>query len=170
MMRRAPTGFARLKPSRDVMLKPSRYLMILLTVAACSDSPTAPDTVTFREIGSGVFSQFSGTQVVVARDAQTWADVRTRLTFTGSVTPTVDFTKEMVSIVTLGQRPTGGFQVRVSAVTKRGNAIEIVAVEEAPGPTCATTQVITQPFTVIAMTRSDAGVDAAWSKATRNCP
>jgi hypothetical protein len=143
---------------------------LAVLLPACHRSPTAPAN-SFRQIGSGAISELTTQQVLAVPDEATWAKVRERLVFASNDQPQpVDFAAERVVVVALGQRPTGGYSVRVESVAERGGVLEISAVEEAPGPSCLTTQALTQPFVVIAVARGNQGVSAAWSKTTRNCP
>lgn len=145
-----------------------RYALLLAVVSACSGSPTAPGD-SFREIGSGTFSGFTEQQVVAVRDEATWVKVREQLVFGSGAAPPIDFAADTLVLVALGQRPTGGYTVRVESVARRGGVLEISAVEQAPGGSCVTIQALTQPFQVIAVTRTDQSVNAAWSRITRNC-
>lgn len=54
-------------------------------------------------------------------------------------------------ILALGQRPTGGYSIRINEVVQKGNTIRIHAEEVPPAPDAFTTQAISSPRTVISL-------------------
>ncbi|HSL24046.1 MAG TPA: protease complex subunit PrcB family protein [Vicinamibacterales bacterium] len=147
------------------MFRASRGLAFALTFAACS-VVTAP-AVPFRHIGSGAFSAFSEQQVVVVRSAAEWETAQRQLGFGLHDAPrAIDFASEAAVIVALGTRPTSGYTVQVDEVRRRNGRYEVIAVELTPG-SCATAQVLTTPFEVIAIPRDADRVDVSWSSRAR---
>ncbi|SMO61804.1 protease complex subunit PrcB family protein [Melghirimyces algeriensis] len=61
-------------------------------------------------------------------------------------------------ILSLGQRPTGGYSIRVNEVVKKGTTIHVIAEEMAPSKETITTQAISHPFTVISLKTPDQDV------------
>jgi len=134
---------------------------------SCVKSPMAPD-VAFREIGNGTFSPYSTAQVVVVRDSATWDATIPRLGFSVPA-QSIDFGRDMAVLVAVGARATSGYSARVTGVTQRGAGYDVHASEETPGSSCVTLPVVSQPFVVIALARSDAAINVAWTKVVRNC-
>lgn len=54
-------------------------------------------------------------------------------------------------ILSLGQRPTGGYSIRVNEVVRKGNTVRINAEEVPPSKNTFTTQAISRPNTVISL-------------------
>lgn len=54
-------------------------------------------------------------------------------------------------ILTLGERPTGGYRITVSKVEQRGQTIHVYAEEKPPAEGAIVIQVITHPYTVISI-------------------
>jgi PrcB C-terminal len=69
--------------------------------------------------------------------------------------PAVDWAKEMIIILSLGFRATGGYGIRIERLVAHGNVLDIHAREVRAGPNFATTQAITHPYHVVACARSD---------------
>ncbi|PTX58301.1 protease stability complex PrcB-like protein [Melghirimyces profundicolus] len=58
-------------------------------------------------------------------------------------------------ILSLGQRPTGGYSIRVNEVVKKGDTIRVVAEEVPPAKGSFTTQALTKPTVVISVKSPD---------------
>lgn len=71
----------------------------------------------------------------------------------GSDVPAVDFAREQVVFVALGERRTGGYSVEVTSVTISGDTLVVRYVERRPGPGCLTTQALTTPYHAVAVPR-----------------
>ena len=140
--------------------------VLALTLGACSvvTSPGVP----FRHVGSGSFSGLTQSQVRIVRDSAAWESARRQLQFAADdAARAIDFASEAVVIVALGTRPTAGYGVQVDSLRNTGGAYEVFAVEVTPG-TCATAQVVTSPFAVIAVPRDVQSVAATWSSRARS--
>jgi hypothetical protein len=86
------------------------------------------------------------------------------------VPPNVDFTKEMVVIIDLGTRPSGGYTMDIRNVTALGTGLLVEWVEKKPGANCVVPSVITQPFIMAAVSRRDGAVSFKGSVQTISCP
>ena len=71
----------------------------------------------------------------------------------GNPPPTVDFTRDMVVLVALGERSTGGHTVRVESVTSAPGGATVRYTATRPGANCMTTQEITSPVEAVQATR-----------------
>jgi hypothetical protein len=74
--------------------------------------------------------------------------------------PPINFEKEMVVAVFAGQKPTGGYSVKVEKVVYAAGrkTVWVVYSEKAPGPDAMTTQVLTYPSHVVAVTKVEGEV------------
>ena len=114
----------------------------------------AQTALQIRRIGQWSASTIATPERLVIRDEQSWAGFWNRL---GAFNrPAVDFTRDVVIAVASGQRSSGGYEIAVQRVTRTGNALSIDVVETAPGPTCVTTQALTQPIDVVVVAAADA--------------
>ncbi len=66
--------------------------------------------------------------------------------------PAIDYAREVVVGVALGERRTGGFTVEIVGATRRGNTLEVTVRETKPAPGAMTIQVLTYPWTLAAIT------------------
>ncbi len=116
------------------------------------DSPEAdPDAhaVGVRRLGRWDHSRFESPERQVLRDAAGLADLRSRLG--GAELPPVDFARELVVVAAAGQKPSGGHTISVGRVTLKDGELLIEVVETTPDQQCMTTQALTQPVDVVAL-------------------
>jgi hypothetical protein len=156
-----------------------KVLVCALLLAACS-SPTRPDesqslTVTRLQSGELSFSYYSGiteSRRLVVRDQAAWQQVWNdiyKFTFPAPALPAVDFTREMVIVAALGQRPTGGFSIFIDGATETANGVTINVRSVSPGAGCAVTLALTNPVDIARVSRRDGTVAFAETSATQNC-
>jgi hypothetical protein len=103
-------------------------------------------------IAHGYYSGFVDAANLVIADSQSWAVAWAQIN--GSLRPqpdlpVVDFRTEQVLVVALGNRNSGGYDIRVDSVVhfQRGSGTYVTAA--APGDRCFTTGALTQPVDVI---------------------
>lgn len=70
--------------------------------------------------------------------------------------PKVDFTKEMVVGIFMGSRPNAGFSTAVTMTTAANGALIVKYTETMPPRDAMTAQVLTFPFHLVAIPKSDA--------------
>lgn len=131
-------------------------------IAACHSSPGTSEGLPFRSIARGYQTGLAKKGVLVAHDDGEWRALWSR--HAASVIPrpdlpSVDFGTDMVVCVMLGTCPTFGYAIEVTRVVPdgdRGVCVEVV--ERAPIAGEITSQVVTQPFHMIATPRRAGGV------------
>lgn len=69
----------------------------------------------------------------------------------GIILPAVDAARQVVVLVALGERPSGGHAIRVTAVESRGDSLLVHVESTRPGPDCMSAAVMTQPFEFVAI-------------------
>ncbi len=72
--------------------------------------------------------------------------------------PVIDFRQDMLLVAAMGQRPTGGFAIRIASVARAGLDLLVTAVRTSPGRRCDTTQALTQPVDIVIVPRSERNV------------
>jgi hypothetical protein len=117
--------------------------------------PVDGTVLPLRTLVSSVWADVGEPGLLVVRDAGTWADLWRRLSGDEGDPPAVDWTTEMVVLVALGMRPSGGYAVEVEAVSAIDGGIEVRTRETAPGPSCFTTGAITYPVHAVAVAAHD---------------
>ncbi|WP_242345270.1 protease complex subunit PrcB family protein [Anaeromyxobacter terrae] len=149
------------------MVRSSALAVTLALLAACGGAASGPDQqpsgIVLPQATelSSPYSAFTGPSRLVVRDEPTWAEAWA--TIHGPVSelpplPAVDFSREMVLVAAIGQRPSGGYTVTFSAVTAVGDGLRATVQESAPGPGCGTATVITSPVVAIRVPRVEGAV------------
>lgn len=116
------------------------------------------------------FSGIDESARVVVRDAPEWTRYRERLGGDPAASlPAVDFSREMVIVVAMGRRPTGGFGIEVDSVVARDGSMVVAVTQTAPGSTCMTTQAFTAPAAAVRVPRFEGPVRFAETSRTREC-
>jgi hypothetical protein len=69
--------------------------------------------------------------------------------------PTIDFSKEMVVGVFMGSRSNAGFSTAVTLTTAANGALIVKYTETVPPPGAVTAQILTFPYHLVAVPRSD---------------
>ena len=163
------------------MKKAVAACVLAIALAACK-SPNAPDDVeslSLTRLGSAQssFTTYSGlrdAQRVVIRDQAAWQQTWNAIwSGTGSspvpALPAIDFTREMVIVAALGERPTGGFSIFVESASETADSVTINVRRVSPGNGCAVTLAFTRPVDIARMTRRDGVVVFNDTAMTQNC-
>ena len=93
---------------------------------------------------------------IVIRDEAAWREVWAAIwrRHSPQPLPEVDFSQEMLVVVALGERPTGGFGILADSAFADDKELVIRVRTITPGPRCGTTQALTQPVDVARVPRT----------------
>ena len=69
--------------------------------------------------------------------------------------PKVDFSREIVVAVFMGSRPTAGFSVEILSAAERGGQMVVTYREKAPPADALTAQVLTSPYHIAAIAKTE---------------
>lgn len=140
-----------------------------------SSAPTNPSpapaagNLEIRRIGQWANTGIAESRRLVIRDNQAWSAFWTELGVGDR--PEVDFNRNVVVAVAMGQRSSGGYDIAVQGVSGVAGELTVDVVETSPAPTCATTMALTQPVDVVVVV-GGAG-SRSWNfrerKETRGC-
>lgn len=153
-------------------------VMIPALVGACSsDSYRAGTPVPMQRVSDAQpLSYYSGLampQRLVVRDPGTWASVWGQVWKLQSpvpALPAVDFSREMVVVAALGQRPTGGYSILLDSATMTMQGLTVSVRLVSPGMNCSVTTALTQPVDVSRLPRTDEAVEFVERAETQTCP
>lgn len=124
-----------------------------LLLAGCA-IPTTGHKLTWRTLSRGLTSGLTTPRQEVLREEseylKLWAEHAADIART-ALPPAVDFPREMVVVVALGNRPTGGYLVEVVDAEVRGRTLRLLVGERAPQPGTLQIQQVTQPYQIIAL-------------------
>lgn len=148
----------------------SRVAACCLLFAACKAPPPPPAPASepvpvVRFAGSdGSFVGNSGyataTNIVIA-DSTGWAAAWATLHSGVQPQPpivNVDFAREMVLLVAIGQQPNLGHGVRITGAERTDSGIVVHALHHKAHPTCGTGQALTEPADIARMAKTDLAV------------
>lgn len=113
-----------------------------------------------REISRGDDSGIARSKRVAVRASNTWRTLwreHTVNSYTSNgehpALPAVDFKTEMVVVVFLGCKPTGGFGVAITQVTETSTRVIVSYIKNSPSGGGITTMAITHPFHMVVVRR-----------------
>ncbi|MBN1385030.1 MAG: protease complex subunit PrcB family protein [Elusimicrobia bacterium] len=105
----------------------------------------------------GYHSGYTGSGTKVFKDKNSWMAFRQkheRTNVPSSDLADIDFSKEMIIAAFMGQKPTGGYSVRIVDVEKLKDKIVVKYREEIPGKDSISTQAFTQPYHIKVIEKS----------------
>jgi len=130
-------------------------MSILLT--ACESTPAMPGSsrpLAILKEHRGNDAGLPGPDAIVVRSREQLA----ALGSTELINQSIDFTNRSLVLVTLGQRPTGGYAVRLHSAQLHGNNLYVQGVAVEPGPDAVATQALTHPYAAVEVNRLPANV------------
>ena len=145
------------------MAKLATLLLCALILPAACAGRTPGTPLSFSTVELGASSGIREPTRVVVRTSREWLVVWARhVQPVGAVVPPpVDFSREMVVGVFMGQRATGGYQIEITRVERVDRAETVLRVHyqvREPEPGAVLTQALTQPFHLVRLARDDAFV------------
>lgn len=142
---------------------------VFLVVVGCGGVAPRPGpgeaaqarVLSFRVLDSGAQSGITSPQERVVGGAEEWErlwQAHQARGFPRRLLPAADFVRELCIAIVVGERPTGGFAVRVEQVVESAAGIEVVYRVTAPAPGAIVSQVLTSPFVMISVARRPGAV------------
>ena len=98
---------------------------------------------------------------LVITDSDAWRNIwkvinETKLQL--PILPEIDFSREMVVVVGLGQKPSGGYSILVDRAYEANNQLDVNVVSRSPGRSCLVPTVLTQVVDVVRLPRIEHSV------------
>ena len=124
------------------------FLLFVIFVAPFSYSEQVQN-VEYRVLESGQYGPYadSGKQIIVINNiSQLENKFRTYPT---NSTPNVDFRKNVVVLINMGEKPSGGYEVDVERIIDDKENTTITATFSSPGSSCISAAVMTNPYIFI---------------------
>jgi hypothetical protein len=121
-----------------------------LAVTPIAMRPVQP--ATFRSVVKGYRSGVRAPLQMVARSQSEWDALWRQHAFDGASSrpaPAIDFDREIVVALFLGDKPTGGYDVRISRADQTHDTLTIHYQERTPPPGALVSQAWTQPFHIV---------------------
>lgn len=132
-------------------------MSVLLLALLLSLAGGAAHAQLMHELAQGQHSGFHEPAEFIVLDEASWHSLWSQRL--EGRPPPVDFTRDMVLGVALGERPTGGYAVRIERVEREADGTLNVEVREILPPEGALlTQALTQPYHFVRLRRVDGQV------------
>ena len=158
-------------------LRAALAALLLIAAAGCREEKAAPTAATddaaavgdevsiLRKFPPSASGGYAAPAQEVHRDAASfasaWKKANAHLAPIPAVPP-VDFAKEMVALVALGQKPNGGWSVEIVGLRRTESALRILYSVRAPAPGAMSAAVITHPWHAVVLTRDEGPIE--WSE------
>lgn len=135
-----------------------RIWPVLLTVlmCACISANEPSQTPKIRPIAKGGFSGFQEAAQIVITNSTQWAEVwkkHSTKQIPAKPTPEVNFEKESVLFVSLGQKRSGGYSVEITDLEQTAGKTKVLVKTQSPKAGGVQLQAITSPFHIVAVPR-----------------
>ena len=141
------------------------------SAAPAAGADVRPDQPTLTRLASATTSGFTEPAELVLRDAPALAEAWRTLHggIPAESPPAVDLARDMVVLVALGERSSGGHAVRVDGVSPAGDGATVRYTATRPGASCMTTMEITSPVDAVRVPRVDGAVRFERRDVVREC-
>lgn len=136
---------------------------VAVVVFGCAAAATKQVKVEYRELKSGAYAASSSPapQIVMATDADAYGRIWNVLIGSGTP-PHVDFAHETAVFLVDRQHPTGGYTLETRGAIVESGTVMLSVVSHTPRPGSMTAQVLTTPFSVVAV-RATGIAAARWT-------
>ena len=134
----------------------------------------SPNEMAFKTISHGQYSGFSEAKNYAITNTNDWQSLWNKVygnVLSKPPLPEVDFNKSMVIAVSLGSKPTGGYDIKITGVKEReAEGLIAISVEESsPGKDCIVSQALTSPYHIIETEKTDKEVVFDTQKVVLDC-
>lgn len=148
--------------------------LVVIVLAACRstnqgsegspEEPAPQEVLVLEDLGAGAMSGITAAGLHVVRDQaeldELWR-THMRLHLPAPAVPQIDFADSMIVAAFVGQKPTGGYSVRIEEVIRvaatAGQPSQIVVrtSEVIPAEDAVVTQMLTSPFHMVRVEKAD---------------
>lgn len=116
-----------------------------------SSNQLLQETIAFKTLHEDFFGGYTDSKFIVITDKKSLTQVYNLINkgkFPEIKTPEINFDKEMVVALFLGEKNSGGYAISVEKIFNTSNKTYVVYKETSPKPGEMVTTVMTQPFTI----------------------
>ena len=133
------------------------FAILALTQSSASARPAVDLGFRTIEQSMGAGSRITTQRTVAVRTQARWKQIWRQLHRPAKKLPKVDFAKRTVLVVTQGEKPTSGYAIRIERVVLDGGELTLHVVETEPDPAsgCVFLQVITHPYHIVSIRRTN---------------
>jgi hypothetical protein len=131
---------------------------VLRQIAGTETDAKRATQVPFQTVAKGSLSGVREPSQVIIRSQAKWLALWHRHTLVDTnpaPAPVINFDKEIVAAVFLGEKPTGGYSVEIIRAEQMNGSLLIEYREKSPPPSSMTIQALTQPFHIIRLATNE---------------
>ena len=125
--------------------------------------------IEFQEINKGEYSPIIERKELLIDDSDKWSMLWASMFPSTPNIPNVDFNVSDIVAIFQGEKRSGGYSLEIKNVLSENNKIKIFIDEYEPSEECVTIQVLTQPYHIIEMPKTDKSVEFVYNKQVRAC-
>ena len=111
--------------------------------------------ISFQKIAEGPYGNINQKQTKIIKSSVEWADFWTEMFPTQMIASALNFIDKIVIAILQGQKPTGGYSIKIEKILDKEDYIEIIIKETLPEENCFLTQFITSPYFIATMKKSN---------------
>jgi len=133
-------------------------MILILILSSGLVIASVGQAVPFSTLAKGFVSGMHEPAQIVIRSRDAWAAVwgrHTRAQVQPPSAPPVDFSRDMVVGIFMGQRGTGGYEIEITRVERADSQLRVYQRSRDPEPGAMVIQMLTQPYHVIKLPRHD---------------
>jgi len=139
------------------------FLLLLLVAGCASDSVTTTNAnnreVTFRVLSLGQSSGLTQPKFLTFRSATEFATFwNIHTAATNAPIPKINFQQQMVIAVFMGEQRTGGYAIAIERIIELEQELQVFVTLVKPKPGTNRVMMISQPYMIVALARSDKSV------------
>lgn len=130
--------------------------IILINISGCEE---AVQEISFETIDKSSYGGVREKKEIVIKNFEDWETIWKEvksIQISVPETPVVDFSKEMVVALFMGERTTGGYSTEITRITEDGI---VYYKEKEPGKGMMVTQALTQPYHIVKMENMDKEIE-----------
>jgi hypothetical protein len=145
----------------QALVEPMQMVVVERSDAPVEFVKAKASAVAFKTIDQGTRSGIGVARDVVVKNGAQWIALWTEHAGTDAEVPAVDFDRQMVIGVFLGQQRDGCHSTTISSVSLSGNKLTVLHKDTVPGPLVRCTMAMTTPAHLVVVDRSDSQVEFA---------
>ncbi|MGB0887377.1 MAG: protease complex subunit PrcB family protein [Vicingaceae bacterium] len=157
------------------ILLTSTILVLIIFQLSCNCTKNAKPTtsnLSFTELKSGNASDYNNAETIKINTKEefkpVWEKCYAKYDRKPAL-PEIDFNTNMLVVIALGERNSGGYSLQVEKVIESKNTITITATETKPGVNCASASVMVYPFQIILLPKNNKKVVVAKNIKINDC-
>jgi hypothetical protein len=129
------------------------------------------EKLNFEAVDQGVYANLEEQNLAIKSEQQFkdfWASLHSNKKPLPD-TPSIDFNNQMVLVSVMATKPSGGYGVAITKVGLLNDQIGVRVQNVKPGKNCITTAALTNPYHIVAISKSDKPIKFFEEKLTVDC-